>query len=60
MSRLDDERAWLLEVALVVGLAVGTIVGLLIAVTSIAVLPLVLAGLAVWTIGTAIIMATAG
>jgi ABC-type xylose transport system permease subunit len=60
MSRLEDERAWLVEVALVVGLVVGTIGGLLIAVTSVPVLPLVVAGLAIWLLGTAIILVTAG
>ncbi len=60
MSRLDDERAWLVEAALAVGLAVGTIVGLLIAVTSVPVAPLVVAGLAIWLLGTAIVLATAG
>lgn len=60
MSRLDDERAWLVEAALAVGLAVGTIVGLLIAVTSVPAVPLVVAGLAIWLLGTAAVLATAG
>ncbi len=60
MGRLEDERAWLIEVAAVVGLAVGAMEGLLVVLTSLPVLPLVIGGIVVWTVGSAVILVTAG
>jgi hypothetical protein len=60
VGRLEDERAWLVEVATVVGLAVGVMVGLLVVLTSLPVLPLVIGGIVVWTVGSAVILVTAG
>lgn len=60
MSRLQDERAWLLEVMLVVGLAVGAAVGVLIALTSVPFLTLLGCGLVVWLVGSVVILVSAG
>ena len=60
MSRLQDERAWLVEVTVVVGLAVGVMAGLLVVITSVPIGALIVAGVAAWVVLSAFILVTAG
>ncbi len=60
MSRLQDERAWLVEVTVVVGLAVGVVAGLLVVITPVPIGALIVAGVVAWVVLSAFILVTAG